>query len=196
MRAWLPIVMNLYRGGAAVVLGVLLLFIPDVSKDMLFNIMGFFWLSIGFAVLRRSREDERYPGQRTALIAGVVALLAGLLVITRRFSRQWVGEDLVVCRFGSVILVTGLLHVFGEVRIGGIATERVTTVHFLLGILEVLLGGLLILSPQMDRPYVYWAATAWALIYGVMSLSWVVRAFRKRRQEKTDSEPAETSEPA
>jgi uncharacterized membrane protein HdeD (DUF308 family) len=190
MKAWIPIAMNLYRGGAAVVLGILLLFMPDKSSGFLFNLMGFFWLSIGFAVLRRSEEDARYPGRHTALIAGVVALVAGLLVLTRSFTRQWIGEDFVVFVFGSVILVTGLLHLFGEVRIGGITTNRVTTVHFLLGILEVLLGGLLILSPQMDQPFVYWAATAWALIYGVMSLSWVVREVIKRRQDKKSSETA------
>ena len=194
MKEWIPIAMNLYRGGAAVVLGILLFFMPDKSSGFLFNLMGFFWLSIGFAVLRRSEEDARYPGKHTALIAGLVAILTGLVVLTRSFTGQWIGENTAVFVFGSVILATGLLHLFGEIRIGGITTNRPTTVHFLLGILEVLLGGLLILSPQLDRPFVYWAATAWALIYGVMSLSWVVRALMKRRQDKTGSKSAEKPE--
>jgi len=174
--------MNLYRGGAAVVLGILLLFMPDKSKDFLFNLMGFFWLSIGFAVLRRSQEDARYPGKHTALIAGLVASVTGLLVVTRRFTESWIGEDVVFFVLGTVILATGLLHIFGEIRIGGITANRQTTVHFLLGVLEVLLGGLLLLSPQKDRPFVYWAATAWALIYGAMALTTAVRTFSKNRR--------------
>jgi len=196
MKAWLPIGMNLYRGGAAVVLGILLLFMPDKSKDFLFNLMGFFWLSIGFAVLRRSQEDARYPGKHTALIAGLVASVTGLLVVTRRFTESWIGEDVVFFVLGTVILATGLLHIFGEIRIGGFTTTRQTRVHYYLGVLEVLLGGLLILSPRIDQPFVYWAATAWALIYGVMVLNSAVRQFVRRRQEKTGSETGEEPEHA
>ncbi len=183
--------MNLYRGGAAVVLGILLLFIPDQSRDNLFDLMGLFWLSIGFAIFRRSQDDERYPGKNTALIAGLVAIVTGLLVVTRRFTGQWVAEDVVFFVLGTVILATGLAHMFFEYRIGGITTNRQTGIHFLLSLFEVLLGGLMILSPQLSRPIVYWAATAWALIYGVMSLGTAVHQFVQSRQEETGSESAQ-----
>ena len=87
MKAHIPILMNIYRGGAAIVLGILLFVMPDKSKGLLFNLMGFFWLSIGFTILRRSQDDERYPGRHTALLAGLVAVVTGLLVVTRRFTR-------------------------------------------------------------------------------------------------------------
>jgi uncharacterized membrane protein HdeD (DUF308 family) len=191
MKAWIPIAMNLYRGGAAVVFGILLLFIPDMSKDFLFNLMGFFWLSIGFAVLRRSQEDARYPGKHTALIAGLVASATGLLVVTRGITESWIGEDVVFFVLGTVIVATGILHIIGEIRIGGFRTTRKTRIHFILGVLEVLLGGLLIFSDRLERPFVYWAATAWALIYGVVALSSVVRQVVQRRQEKKEPETEE-----
>jgi uncharacterized membrane protein HdeD (DUF308 family) len=191
MKAWIPIAMNLYRGGAAVVFGILLLFIPDMSKDFLFNLMGFFWLSIGFAVLRRSQEDARYPGKHTALIAGLVASVTGLLVVTRGITESWIGEDVVFFVLGTVIVATGILHIIGEIRIGGFRTTRKTRIHFILGVLEVLLGGLLIFSDRLERPFVYWAATAWALIYGVVALSSVVRQVVQRRQEKKKPETEE-----
>jgi uncharacterized membrane protein HdeD (DUF308 family) len=147
--------------------------------------MGFFWLSIGFAIFRRSQDDERYPGKNTALIAGLVAIVTGLLVVTRRFTGQWVAEDVFLFVLGTVILVTGLAHMFSEYRIGGITTNRQTGIHFILSLFEVLLGGLLILSPRMSRPFVYWAATAWALIYGVMSLGMAVHQYVQSRQEET-----------
>ena len=88
MKAQIPVFINLYRGGAAIVLGILLLFIPNRSGGLLLNLMGFFWLSIGFSALRRTQADERNPGQRTIVIAGFVGILAGIVVITRQFTRQ------------------------------------------------------------------------------------------------------------
>jgi uncharacterized membrane protein HdeD (DUF308 family) len=185
MKSRIPILLNIYRGGAAIILGILLLFMPDQSRDNLFNLMGIFWLSIGFAFLRRSQDDERYPGKHTALIAGLVVFVTGLLVVTRRFTLQWVAEDVIFFVLGTVILTTGLVHMYSEHRIGGITTNRQTGIHFLLGLFEVLLGGLLILSPRMNRPIVYWAAAAWALIYGVMSLGMAVHQIVRSKQEET-----------
>ena len=72
MKAHIPILMNIYRGGAAIIMGILLFVVPDKSSGFLFNLMGFFWLSVGLTILRRSQDDERYPGRHTALIAGLV----------------------------------------------------------------------------------------------------------------------------
>ena len=182
MKDRIPILMNVYRGGAAIVLGILLFVIPDKSRGFLFNLMGFFWLSIGFTILRRGQDDERYPGKWVAWIAGLVAVVTGLLVVTRRFTRQWVGEDFFFFLLGTVILATGLLHMFSQQRIGGFRRDRETRIHFFLGVFEVLLGGLLIFSPNVDQPIVYWAATAWAMIYGVFAFVPAVRSYQDRKK--------------
>jgi len=184
----LPILINLYRGGLAIVLGVLLLFWPDKSKITLFNIMGFFWLSVGFAALRRNQDDEHDPGRRTTLIGGLVGIVTGLLVVTRRFTRQWVGEEVIFNLLGLVILTTGLLHMFSEYRIGGITRKKRTGIHFLLGIFEVLLGVLLLFSPSLDRPIVYWAGTVWAMLYGVLFVGTAVYDYRQRKKEEGKKE--------
>ena len=196
MKALIPILLNLYRGGAAIVFGVLLLFAPDKGRGSLLNLMGIFWLSIGFAILRRSKEDERYPGKHTALIAGLVAIRAGLLVVTRSFTRQWLGEEAIFFVLGTVILATGLVHIFGEYRLGRQTMDRLTGIHFLLALFEVLLGGLLILSPKINHPIVYWTATGWALVYGVMSLGTAIRGFLRNRQERkrTEASPHSSQE--
>ena len=188
MKANIPILMNLYRGGAAIILGIVLLFSPDRSSHFLLNIMGFFWLTIGLTILRRGDQDARYPGKNTARITGLVAILTGILVITRRFTNRWVGEEVFFFLLGTVILATGLLHMFSEQRIGGFKQERQTRIHFLLGLFEVLLGGLLILSPERDQPYVYWAATAWAIVYGVAALGKGVRDYSSSRQQNEASD--------
>lgn len=188
MKAQIPILMNLYRGGAAIVLGILLFFIPDVSRDFLFNLMGFFWLTVGFGLLRRTQDDERNPGRRTAVIAGIVGVITGLLVVTRRFTSQWVAEETIFFVLGTVILVTGLMHMITEVRLGTITTDRQTGVNFVLGFLEVVLGALLLLTPKTHTPLLYWAATAWAFIYGVLFIGTAVYQYRQRKQTEASSE--------
>jgi uncharacterized membrane protein HdeD (DUF308 family) len=191
MKARIPILIDLFKGVAAIVLGILLFFIPDKSSHFLLNTMGFFWLAVGLTFLRRGQDDERYPGKYTALIAGLVAVIAGLLVVTRRFTRQWVGEDVIFFVLGTVILATGLLHIFGEIRIGGLKTNRSTRIQLLLGLFEVLLGALLILSQRLYTPVLYWTATAWAIIYGVFGLINAARTYRENKQRKTTAETAD-----
>ena len=94
MKTWIPILMDVYRGGAAVILGIILLFSPDTSEGLLLNLMGFFWLTIGITIIRRGQDEGRYPGKHTALITGLVSIVTGLIVVTRRLTRHWVGEDL------------------------------------------------------------------------------------------------------
>jgi uncharacterized membrane protein HdeD (DUF308 family) len=156
--------------------------------------MGFFWLTIGFTILRRSQEDERYPGKWVAWNAGLVAVVTGLLVVTRRFTRQWVGEDFFFFLLGTVILATGLLHMFSQQRIGRFRQDRDTRIHFYLGVFEVLLGGLLLFSRNVDQPIVYWAATAWALIYGLYAFITAVRSYREGKQERSGSPETEQPE--
>lgn len=188
MKAQIPILMNLYRGGAAIVLGILLLFIPDVSRNILFNLMGFFWLTVGLGLLRRTQDDERNPGRHTAVLAGIVGIITGLLVVTRRFTSQWVAEETIFFVLGTVILVTGLMHMIAEARLGTITTDRQTGVNFVLGFLEVVLGALLLLTPKTHSPLLYWAATAWALIYGVLFIGMGVYQYRQRKQTEASSE--------
>jgi uncharacterized membrane protein HdeD (DUF308 family) len=94
-----------------------------------------------------------------------------------------VGEEVIFNLLGLVILTTGLLHMFSEVRIGGITKKKRTGIHFLLGLFEVLLGVLLLLSPSLDRLIVYWTATVWAILYGVLFIGTAVYDYRQRNKE-------------
>ncbi len=87
------ILIQLVRGGLAIVLGILLLFWPDKSEPFLFNIMGVFWLSVGIITLRGDRELFSKVGKRTTLAAGLVGIVTGLLVVTSQLTRQWLDEE-------------------------------------------------------------------------------------------------------
>jgi uncharacterized membrane protein HdeD (DUF308 family) len=157
------------RGIYAVLLGIVLLFYPDKSRVFLSNFMAGFWISIGLLLLRKDSDEALQAiGKRTSLIFGVIAIVSGLLVITRRFTREWVDPALQVQILGLVILLTGLLHMVGVVRIQRVRKRGRTWAHIVLGIFEIVLGAMLFISPLAYGPPVYWTAMIWALVGGGM----------------------------
>ena len=179
--------LGLYRGVLAIVLGIILIFSPATSQNMLMNLMGFFWLSSGFALIYR----EQFLGQRMSWLVGIVAVLTGLLVIARNITRRWVPEIAVVELLGVVILLTGLLHIMGMFRLGGVLKRRHETLHFLLGLFEVVLGLALIFSPLERGPITYWLATIWALIFGGLVIGdALVQRFGQPKETDAPPRPA------
>ena len=152
----------LYRGVLAIVLGIVLIFYPAKSQNLLMNLMGFFWLSSGLVLI----HQERGSGQRMSWVVGLVGIFAELAVVFRNIARRWVPEIAVVELLGAVILVTGVLHMLGQFRHSGVFRRRDKRLHVVLGLLEIILGILLILSPLERGPIIYWTATIWSLIFG------------------------------
>jgi uncharacterized membrane protein HdeD (DUF308 family) len=163
LRKNITLWLSLYRGGVAVVLGMVLIFYPTRTQALLVNLMGFFWLSTGLTLLR-----QKTVGKRTSTVIGLVVALSGLLVISRNLIRHWFNEVTIIGVLGVVVVVTGVLHMMSGVRIGAlIKSRRIRAVfHFLLGAFECFLGVLLISSPLERGPMVYWVATIWSLLFG------------------------------
>jgi uncharacterized membrane protein HdeD (DUF308 family) len=159
--------MALYRGIVAIALGIVLIFDPTRSQPLLVNLMGFFWLSTGFALIRRP-GPERVLGKRMSWVVGLVGVLTGLLVVSRKVTQRWVPEIAVIELGGTVILLTGLLHMISPFRHRGAIRRRRLILHFLLGLLEFVFGLMLLLSPLEYGPVIYWTATIWGLIFGTL----------------------------
>ena len=165
LRENIALWLSLYRGGVALVLGLVLIFYPTRTQVLLVNLMGFFWLSTGFTLIR-----QRTVGKRTSTVIGLVAALSGLLVISRNLIRHWFSEVTIISVLGVVVVVTGVLHMMTGVRAAALIKRQwVRTVfHFLLGAFECFLGVLLISSPLERGPLVYWVATIWSLLFGTL----------------------------
>ena len=166
---------TLIRGFLVVILGISLLFIPEKTKAMLFNFMGFFWLMTGIVSVRQELHTK---GHRWVLIAGILGILAGCSVVTRNFTRQYVGEFWIAELLGAVILLTGIVHILGGFQIGGKSMHGRTELSILLGVFEVFLGGALILYQGGDSPVLYTVAIIWALLGGILLLSDAYRQYR------------------
>ncbi len=191
---------TLMRGMLAVTLGVALIFWPDKARPMLVNFMGMFWLVSGIVSLRWGVHGERARG--LSLLAGAIAVLAGLGMLSRRFTTGMVGEDILLSVVGLIILLTGLMHIFGGFRTGPVETHLLSQnrtrmwsrawswTAFLLGLFEMVLGLMLVIEPMGRGPVIYLAASVWALLGGVILLGEAVRLRRIRQRAQQEAEVA------
>jgi uncharacterized membrane protein HdeD (DUF308 family) len=172
---------TLIRGLLVIVLGASLLFTPEKTKAMLFNFMGFFWLLTGLVSVRQELHKR---GNKLVLAAGILGVLAGIAVVTRDLSRQYLAEFWVVTLLGIVILLSGILHILGGFQIGGRSMQGRTTLSIMLGIFEVFLGGVFIIFQGGQSQIVYGIAIGWALIGGVLLLSDAYRQYRTSTENR------------
>lgn len=158
------------RGVSTLGIGLLLLFYPDKTFGILGNTMGFFWLFTGLALLRRSKDDAlvQMVGHRTSMIVAIVGIVTGLLVVTRSITQQVVPGGAFVVLLGVVIMLTGLIHITADVRVGDAVTKKHRWLNLALGVFEFILGLTLVISPLDRGPATYWVATIWALVFGVL----------------------------
>jgi hypothetical protein len=165
-------------------LGLSLIFIPDKTHKMLFNAMGLFWLTTSLVLIRREARKE---GNRLWLVVAVCGALAGLLVITRDLSRQWVPEVWVKGLLGAIILLTGLLHTAGVLSYGSRALRGRPFADLLLGLATIFFGALLIVGRTGREQIVYYVAMVWALLWGGLILYSAGRQwFQARRQKQVE----------
>jgi uncharacterized membrane protein HdeD (DUF308 family) len=200
MAFWITLV----RGLLAVILGVALIFQPDKARPMLVNFMGMFWLVSGIVSLRWGVRGERAKG--LSLLAGAAGVLAGIGMLSRRFTTGMVGEDVLISVMGLIILLTGLMHIFGGFRTGPVETQPVSQnrfrglprtwswTAFLLGLFEMVLGIMLVIEPLGRGPVVYFAASVWALVGGAILIGDAVRLRRQKQQAKQEAEAARGEE--
>jgi uncharacterized membrane protein HdeD (DUF308 family) len=194
MAFWITLI----RGMLAITLGVVLFFQPDKARPMLVSFMGMFWLVSGIVSLRWGVHGERARG--LSLLAGALGVLAGIGMLSRRFTMGMVGEDVLLSVIGLIIFLTGLMHIFGGFRTGPVETHlfsqdrKWSWTAFLLGLFEMVLGIILVIEPLGRGPVVYFAASVWALVGGAILIGDAVR-LRRLRQAAQQTELASDGGP-
>jgi len=169
---------TLIRGILAFALGLSLFFIPEKTAPMLANFMGLFWVTTGLVSLR---HDPVIPHRRLARIAAIIIIVTGVAMFTRQISSRWVTWELLVNAVAIIIIVTGVLHIYGGFQIGKQSSVGRTALSVSIGIFEVILGVLFLFSETGRSPVIYLMATIWALVGGTLI---IVDAIAKRRQAK------------
>jgi uncharacterized membrane protein HdeD (DUF308 family) len=159
---------TLVRGLLAITLGVALLIQPNKVRPFLITSMGMFWLLGGVMSIRWGVTGKRTRG--LPLLAGMVGVLAGLAALSRRFLQleSLVSETLIITILGGAILLTGVMHLIGGFRTGEDASRQWSWLSFILGLFEFGLGLALIIEPLDQGLVIYFGASIWAILGGLI----------------------------
>jgi len=141
--------------------------------------MGMFWLASGTMSLRWGASGQR--ARRLSLAAGIIGILGGILVLTRDLTRGFLAEVVVICIFGGIIVLTGIIHAVGGFSVGKETERQWSWTSLLLGIFEIILGTLLLLSPTDPGRGVFIIASIWAFVGAFMLIG---DALRQRAQHR------------
>ena len=164
---------TLVRGLLATFLGIALIFQQDKTRPFLVNFMGMFWLASGIMSLRWGASGRR--ARRLSLAAGIIGILGGILVLTRNLASGFLAEVVVLYILGGIIVLTGIIHTVGGFRVGEETERHWSWTSLLLGIFEIILGTLLLLSPTDLGRGVFLTASIWAFVGAFMLIGDALR---------------------
>ena len=177
---------TLIRGLFAILLGLGLIIQPDKTRPTLANFMGIYWMLSGFISLRWGAIGER--PRPLARLAGAIGILAGIVMLGRKMIGIVMSEAILMSLLGTVILLTGLLH-----AIGGFRTEedmrQWSWSSLTLGVFEITLGILLIISPLELGQFFYWAASIWAFVGGSIIIAEALYLHRQALLQREEDIP-------
>lgn len=155
-----------FRGVVAISLGLALIVNPNKTMPFLVNFMGFFWLTSGALSIRLG--VSKVQGRWIPITAGSIAVITGLAVIIHQFVLNFFSEAPVITALGIVIFLTGVLHAFGGFLKIGEYERKWSWDSFILGVFEIILGGVLVTAPLNRSDLTYIAASVWAVIGGIV----------------------------
>ena len=145
----------LLQGLAGILLGVMLITTPGATLVVLSTFLGFYWLITGVLALVQVFVDRSVPWL-WSLLVGIVGILAGIFVVRHPLLAALTVPTALVIILGVEGLVMGVLEIIGGCKGGGLGS-------FVLGVINVLVGLLLLGSPVA-------AALAVPVVFGVLLL--------------------------
>ena len=175
------------RGVMAIALGLALALSRDRAPSALVNFMGVYWLLAGLVSLRWGLAGER-PRRRLPLVAGAIGVVTGAVVLLAD-----VGTEFLLAILGVVIALTGVVHLLGGFELADMSGRRWHP-GVPMGILEIALGGTLIVTSSNPGSVAFRLASAWALFGGVILILDALRIRRAMPAQRDDAAVAQ-SEP-
>ena len=163
------------RGVVALALGVSAL-LASSSPERLATFLALYWLAGGVMTLRLAWAMRPSLGFRLASVAGVVAIMAALLVFLREYLAGAISPVTTINILGLAALAMGTLRLVGafERRTG----HRWSFGGLILGALEVGTGILLVATDTVSRGVMI-TIGVWALASGTLLIVEAVRARRR-----------------
>lgn len=168
-RAWW---MVLLRGLVAILFGVLCLAQPGLSLISLAFVYAAFAVADGLLSITAAIRGGGVTPRWWLALAGVVSILAGVA------AAFWPGVTVIILTviIGFWSVVRGVLEIIGAITLRKTITNEWWLA--LAGVISLLFGAMLVLSPGVGALTLVWVIGAYALALGVLE---VLFAFRLRR---------------
>ena len=161
--------LSLLQGIAGILLGLMLITAPGQTLLSLVTFLGFYWLITGVLSLVQIFVDRSVPWI-WSLLSGVLGIAAGIIVLRHPLLAAVTVPTVIVIILGVEALIMGGVNMVAGFQGGGVGS-------FILGVVNILIGLLLLSSPATT-------ALAVPLVFGVILLvqgvSHVIWAFRIR----------------
>ena len=171
------------RGVFAILLGILLF--TERAQWSAVQYMGIFWLTIGLTNISWARSRGREIDlARWAMVAGVLSVIAGVIALLRPLLATYFSTWAIALLLGVLVILTGLLHLFGGFRISSEYGSQWAWGSYLIGLVQVILGILVLMFPWEPVPVVWFLASSWCIITGILLL---LDARRLRSQSISDT---------
>lgn len=164
------------RGVAAVLLGIITFLMPIATLAALVTVFGAYALLDGLfaiaAAIKGVRKHERWGWMLTE---GVVGVIAGLIAL---FFPP-VGALALAWLLAGWALATGILEITAAVTLRKVMSGE--WLLLLAGVLSVLLGIIIAVSPGVGAVLIVSWVGAYALLYGIVTLTLAIRVRRWTR---------------
>jgi len=145
----------LLEGIAAIIFGILLIVHPGATLVAFVIFLGLYWLFVGVLELVRIFVDDSVPWYWSLLI-GILGIVAGIIVLNHPIFAAVVLPTAIVIWLGVLGVVIGVFAMIGAFTGGGVGS-------FIFGLVNFVIGLLLLGAPMM-------AALAVPLVFGILLL--------------------------
>ena len=157
------------RGVFAILLGILLF--TEKAQWSAVQYMGIFWLTMGLTNISWARSKEREIHlTRWAMVAGILGVIAGVIALLRPVLAVYFSSWAIALLLGVLVILTGLLHIFGGSRISSTYGSQWAWGSYLVGFVQVILGTIVLIYPWEPVPVVWLIAGGWCIITGILLL--------------------------
>ena len=181
--------LNFVRGTAALLLGIGLL-LPvelflntDLVQNMLFQFIGIYLLLSGIMSLIWGFSNRRRLG--LWILAGVLGLVGGIAFFLRPTLEGYLSASTITIIFALIMLLAGLIHILGGYRLGEVYGRRWFRGHFFLGLVEIGIGLLILVSIFIPVENLRIILSFWGIVAGI---GLTAEGLRMRKQKKTQKE--------
>ena len=167
---------------SVLVLGLAAAFLlSGINRPVVGNILATYWLAGALLTLRWARKNRRARGSRLALAAGVVGIVAAVILLARFLLEGLISLDTALALLGVAAVLTGTLRLVGAFHDEQVDDLRRPVHRIALGVSEIGIGLVWIAVEEVTQT-VLRAVGLWALVGGTIML-FDALALRRRIQQ-------------